>query len=45
MTPDEQAGVEWWNRLTEADRRFWLKAALTYIPAVAWEYFKSSTAQ
>lgn len=40
MTPDEQRGIEWWNALTEADRRFWLAAALTATPAEAWAYFK-----
>jgi hypothetical protein len=45
MTPDEAAGIAWWNGLTEEDRRFWLAAALTATPSVAWEYFKRSTAQ
>jgi hypothetical protein len=38
---DALAGVAWWNALTEADRRFWLAAAITAIPAHAWEYFKA----
>lgn len=40
MTADERAGIEWWNALTEEDRRFWLAAALTAVPAEAWQYFK-----
>ena len=39
-TRDERAGMAWWNGLTEDDRRFWLRAALTAVPAVAWSYYK-----
>lgn len=41
MTPDEQAGIDWWNGLSEADRASWLKAANTAIPAEAWAHFKT----
>ena len=41
MTADEQAGIDWFNGLSEADRGYWLRAATTYIPAEAWTYFKS----
>ena len=37
---DEASGIDWWNVLTEDDRRFWLAAALTATPAEAWKYFK-----
>ncbi len=39
-TLDDQAGMDWWNSLTQADRAFWLRAALTAIPAGAWNYYK-----
>jgi hypothetical protein len=32
--------MTWWNGLDEADRRFWLKAALSAVPADAWTYYK-----
>lgn len=37
---DGQEGMKWWNGLTEADRAFWLRAALTAVPAEAWAYYK-----
>ena len=40
MTPDEKKGIDWWNALSEADRRFWLLGAITSTPAEAWDYFK-----
>lgn len=40
---DEQRGIEWWNALDEADRRFWLAAACSAVPADAWAYFKRAT--
>lgn len=42
-TPWEEAGMAWWNGLTEADRRYWCFAATTAVPAEAWQYFKSVT--
>ena len=42
-TADEQAGIDWWNGQSEADRAVWLRAANTYIPAEAWAYFKASS--
>lgn len=27
LTPDERAGMTWWNDLTEADRRDWMRRA------------------
>lgn len=40
MTEDEQAGIQWWNGLNEADRTYWCMAANTAIPAMAWKFFK-----
>lgn len=40
-TPDEQAGIDWWNRLTEVERAFWFgKAGGTGSAADAWEAYK-----
>lgn len=44
-TPDEQRGVDWWNGLSEADRRVWCLAANTAIPAQAWAYYKQCAAE
>lgn len=44
MSADERAGMEWWNGMSEADRLFWCRAALTACPAEAWAYFKSCSA-
>ena len=40
MTTDEAAGIAWWNALAEADRAFWLRAAMSVVPADAWAYYK-----
>jgi hypothetical protein len=40
QTADEVRGMTWWNGLDEADRRFWLRAALSAVPADAWTYYK-----
>lgn len=45
MTDDERAGMDWWNALSEADRRFWLSAAISAVPADAWAYFKRVTTE
>ncbi len=37
---DDQAGIDWWNSCSEADRAFWLRAALTAVPAQAWKHYK-----
>jgi hypothetical protein len=39
-TPDETAGVVWWNSLSEGERAAWLARAGTAIPADAWAAFK-----
>jgi hypothetical protein len=38
------AGMNWWNGLTEADRRYWCLAAMTEEPTDAWKYFRLVTA-
>lgn len=35
----EHVGVSWWNSLSEADRLFWCRAAITAVPADAWAYY------
>lgn len=39
-TPDEEAGMIWWNSLDRIERGYWLALANTAIPAEAWECFK-----
>ena len=39
-TPDETAGMAWWNSLTEADRADWLARAGSAVPADAWAAYK-----
>jgi hypothetical protein len=39
-TPDETAGMVWWNSLTEADRTAWLARAGSAVPADAWVAYK-----
>jgi hypothetical protein len=36
MTEDEKRGIAWWNGLTEAKRRAWLRVARSAAPADAW---------
>jgi hypothetical protein len=43
-TNDEKQGIAWWNAMNEEDRRFWLRAALTAVPAEAWAYYQRVTA-
>lgn len=40
MTHDEIDGMAWWNALDQEDRRFWMAAACSSVPAEAWAYFK-----
>ena len=40
MTDDEAKGIAWWNALSEEDRAFWLRAAISAVPADAWAYYK-----
>jgi hypothetical protein len=39
-TPDETAGMVWWNSLSEADRADWLARAGSAVPADAWAAYK-----
>ena len=39
---DAQAGMNWWNRATEAERREWCARAGSAAPADAWAAFKAS---
>lgn len=44
-TDDERAGMNWWNALTEAERRHWMrKAGDTGIAADAWAAFQRTQA-
>lgn len=44
-TQDDLAGIAWWNALTEEDRLFWCRAAITATPAEAWRYYKRAMSQ
>ncbi|TIL47989.1 hypothetical protein [Mesorhizobium sp.] len=35
-TPDETAGMVWWNSLAESDRAAWLARSGSAVPADAW---------
>lgn len=39
-TADEQAGMDWWNSLSETMREYWCEMAKSYIAADAWAQFK-----
>ncbi len=41
-TPDEVRGMEWFNALTEAERREWLQRADSAVPADAWAAYKAA---
>ena len=40
MTPDEAAGIAWWNTRTPSERARWLSVAGSAAPADAWAAFK-----
>jgi hypothetical protein len=42
-TPDDYAGVRWWNSLSERDRLFWLQKADSARPVDAWRAFKQGS--
>jgi hypothetical protein len=44
-TPDELAGIGWWNGLSKEARKYWLNHADTAVPAVAWAAFKLAQAE
>lgn len=39
-SPDEFAGMAWWNALTEEERAKWLAQVGTAVPADAWAEYK-----
>lgn len=39
---DTQAGIEWWNSLSEERRAHWLRVAGFAVPADAWRAFLES---
>lgn len=39
---DDQAGIDWWNSLTEERRWHWLSVAGSVVPADAWRAFLAS---
>lgn len=39
-TADEQAGMDWWNALSEEQCARWLRAAGSAVPADAWAAYK-----
>lgn len=41
-TADEAAGMDWWNRMSEADRGAWLARSKGQSAADAWAFFKES---
>lgn len=41
---DAEAGLRWWNALTEQERKYWMeRAGNTGVAADAWEAFKHQT--
>lgn len=44
-TPDERAGMTWWNGLAEPERASWLSAAGSAVAADAWGAFKAARPQ
>lgn len=45
QTADDSDGIAWWNGMSVQDRRFWLAAAASAVPADAWACFKSMRAE
>lgn len=41
-SPDELAGMNWWNAMSEGQRLAALQAAGTPTPAVAWAHYKTT---
>ena len=39
-TADDQAGIAWFNGLTEQRRAYWLSAARTSVARHAWDFYK-----
>lgn len=40
LTPDQAAGIAWWNGLSELQRAYFLSASGTVRVAEAWAWFK-----
>ncbi|OOC08865.1 hypothetical protein [Thioalkalivibrio halophilus] len=40
VSRDEAEAMLWWNRLTPADRRYWLDRAGSARPADAWQAYQ-----
>lgn len=40
LAADSIAGLDWWNALSEGDRKFWMLASQSSSTADAWHYFK-----
>ena len=41
-TPDDRAGMAWWNSLTKPERARWLVEAGSARPVDAWRAYKGS---
>lgn len=41
-SPDERAGMDWWNGMTEAERGEWLTLSKGESVADAWVFFKKA---
>jgi len=39
MDKYEQAGISWWNDLSEDMRRYWMDLAQSSVPAVAYQVY------
>lgn len=39
LSPYERAGMDWWNTLDEAMRRYWCDMAQSSVPAVAYSAY------
>ena len=43
-TPDDRAGMAWWNTLTKTERARWLAIAGSARPVDAWRAYKRARA-
>jgi len=42
---DGEAGMFWWNNITEVQRAYWLSVAGSAVPADAWAAYKIAQSQ
>lgn len=42
-TPEEQAGMRWWNSITRSERAYWLERADSARPVDAWREYLRQT--